>query len=154
MKQLEELTAIQTSLAWLLANVPDALTGPLREDARRVLEDLILRHSRLQGRVAQENSGLSLIIFGDAKTADELEDRFRQFMAETVVDRGEDELLEEMIDAGVRNLEAEGETVEEVNADDLPPEDCWSPGPVTEVVEKPFEGPDPGDPPITDRVTE
>ena len=127
---LKHITEMHPGLAWLLANVPPALTEPLRSNTQKVLENLIIKHGILQGsfveHTVRDNDGLSLLFFGDAPTIEAMEDKFRQFMAETIVEEGEDDLIEELIDQGVRNLEAEGELIEDVAPSDLPPEDCWS----------------------------
>ena len=131
MRNLEALATLQPQLAWLLATVPPALPDALRADVEDVLEQLILQHGRLQGRAIQEwiepkNDGLTLIFIGDAKTPEEIEEKFRQFMAESVVDQGDDETVEEMVDAGVRELEANGEEIEDVLILDMPPDEYWN----------------------------
>ncbi len=125
MTLLNQSTGIQPCLAWLLANVPPALQEPLRTDAQRVLETIILKFGRLQGTIIEtasqkqrRNSGLTLMVFDHGDIAGQV----RQFMAETVVELGEDEVLEEMVDRAVRELEAEGEVIEDVDPSDFPDE--------------------------------
>ena len=135
MRFSEELAAMQPGLAWLLANVPDALAdGAIRHNTQEVLTQLILKHSRLQGRAIQENvqcgnDGLTLMFFGDATTVEDMEKRFRAFVAETAVERGEEELAEEMVDAGTHELEGDGEQISEVHPEDLPGPEHWNDSP-------------------------
>ncbi len=118
----------------MLANVPPGLEEPLRTNAQRVLEELILKFGRLQGNVIEsaankpvQNSGLTLLVFNNGASPKEYADSVRQFFAETLVDLGEDELIEDMIDQGVRDLEAEGELIEDVDPGDLKDEDRLQP---------------------------
>lgn len=116
MSELRELIeAMHPDLARLLAQVPDAIQDAVASrHARQFLENLILKHGVLLGG-AIESRPLTLVFFPDADSPEEAVDRFREFFAEAIVDQGEDELIEELIERGVRNLEASGEMIEDVD---------------------------------------
>jgi len=103
---IPEIAGIQPNIAWLLANV----TGSDR--ITEVLEDLQLKYARLQGKILELESGVVELEEGtvtvtlpEEETDDDLayvEEALRTTLAETIVQRGEEQLERERLEKNKR----------------------------------------------------
>ncbi len=50
---IPDIVAIQPSLAWMLANVPNMICPERRDDVREIIENLCLRSANLNGRIIE-----------------------------------------------------------------------------------------------------
>jgi len=109
---IPEIAGIQPNIAWLLANVngSDRIT--------EVLEDLQLKYARLQGKILELESGVVELEVGtvtvtlpEEETGDDLayvEEALRSTLAETIVQRGEEQLERERLEKNQRYAQLYG----------------------------------------------
>jgi hypothetical protein len=99
---LSEVADIQPTIAWLLSNVPPRLKNPdVSKFITSLLEDLQLKHAKLQGKILEleanvielEDGAVAVNVPDDVEDgAAYIENALRDALAEIIIQRGEERL--------------------------------------------------------------